>query len=133
MNDITKVVKPPVAGAQTPQYASVKPKTEVESSSEKPVKKNESEKHRTQPQKIDTLWQNLTEEELKKVTEWLNDSMRLFNFRLQFEIRQHPNHIVAKVLDKETGEVIREVPPESLSSMINRMRSEMGVFVDEII
>lgn len=133
MGDITKIT-PPVSGVQSPQISPVKAKPESDVKSEKVVVKNENENRTTKPkQNIDTMWQNLSEEDLEKVTEWLNDSMRLFNFRLQFEIRQHPNHIVAKVLDKETGEVIREVPPENLSVMIERMRSEMGIFVDEII
>lgn len=132
-NDIKKITPPYNSGVPSTQLPQTKVKTDNEPKAAETVTKNEQQSKEVKTASLETMWQNLSVEELKKVTDWLNNSMRLFNFRLQFEVRQHPNHVTVKVLDKDTGEVIREVPPESLSSIIDRMRDEMGFFVDEII
>ena len=50
-----------------------------------------------------------------------------------FEMKVHEktNAIVVKVLNKETGEVIREIPPEKTLDLVAKMMEFAGLLVDE--
>ena len=46
---------------------------------------------------------------------------------LQIQVHQGTGSIMVKVISKETGKVIREVPPEELLNLAARMEQMMGV------
>lgn len=52
-----------------------------------------------------------------------------------FEISMHEktNTIMIKVLDKETGELVREVPPEKILDLAAKMMEITGLVIDEKI
>jgi len=54
-------------------------------------------------------------------------------FRLQqLAIRKHPdmNRVIVQVIDAETGEVVRQIPPEEWVQVLERLQSAKGVLVD---
>lgn len=51
--------------------------------------------------------------------------------RLEFSVHDVINEIMVKVIDIETGEVIREVPPEKLLDLKAMAYEELGLLVDE--
>ncbi|WP_245947818.1 flagellar protein FlaG [Paenibacillus sambharensis] len=50
-----------------------------------------------------------------------------------FEMKYHDttNAIIIKVLNKETGELIREIPPEKTLEMVAKMMEFAGLLIDE--
>jgi flagellar protein FlaG len=76
-------------------------------------------------------------DELMKVAKVMNDLMKVSNYHLQFRVHEDSGRVQVKVIDSESKEVIREIPPEKLlecSAMIKSMLDEMaGILVDEII
>jgi flagellar protein FlaG len=50
---------------------------------------------------------------------------------LEFSIHQRTKLISVKVLDKDTGEVIREIPPEKSLDFVAKLWEMAGILVDE--
>lgn len=49
----------------------------------------------------------------------------------RFSIHEKTHEISVKVMDKDNGEVIREIPPEKVLDMVARLWEMAGVIVDE--
>lgn len=50
---------------------------------------------------------------------------------LDINVHEKTHQIMVKVLDKETGELIREVPPEKLVDLVATMMELSGIIVDK--
>ena len=53
------------------------------------------------------------------------------NTRFEFSIHKKTKEIMVKVIDTDTGDVIREIPPEKTLDMVARMWEMAGIVVDE--
>jgi flagellar protein FlaG len=76
-------------------------------------------------------------DELRRATNIMNEVMKVSNYHLQFRIHEDSGRVQVKVIDSESQEVIREIPPEKVlecSAMIKTMLDKMaGILIDEII
>lgn len=50
---------------------------------------------------------------------------------LEFTVHKETKQIAVKVLDKNTGEVIREVPPEKTLDFVAKLWEMAGILIDE--
>lgn len=50
---------------------------------------------------------------------------------LDISIHEKTNQIMVKVLNKETGELIREVPPEKIVDLVASMMEMAGIIIDK--
>ena len=72
----------------------------------------------------------LTEEQTAYLTEQLNEIMRNINVNLQFQYHKEVNFMSVRMLDKKTGEVLREIPPESMVEHMIKVHDWIGAFLD---
>ena len=81
----------------------------------------------------------VTEETVSQITEAVNDYMKQNDCNLELNYNKEANMINVKVIDKESGEVIREFPSEEMiermikaeeSAENNQMR---GIFVNRMV
>ncbi len=70
-------------------------------------------------------------EEIKKGIEELNGQLATMNRSIQFSVDQGTHDIVVRVVDKQSGEVIKELPPESILRLRERMEELSGLMVEE--
>ena len=49
----------------------------------------------------------------------------------QYGFHEETNRVVIKIIDKETDQVLREVPPEKTLKMIAKVWELAGILVDE--
>ena len=116
--------KPVVAQAQTAVTVDTQP---VE-----PVEKVEAAQ-KSQNQEADTntsaSQEQASQEQIRKAVEQLNKNMR--NSEAVFGIHEKTNRVTIKIVDKETKEVIKEVPPEKTLDMIAKVWELAGILVDE--
>lgn len=73
--------------------------------------------------------QQASPEQIRKAVEQLNKNMR--HSEAVFGIHEKTNRVTIKIVDKETKEVIREVPPEKTLDMIAKVWEIAGILVDE--
>ncbi|MBS4538136.1 flagellar protein FlaG [Clostridium sp. D2Q-11] len=60
-----------------------------------------------------------------------NESLKLYDRKLQYSIHEKTNTIMVKLVDTEKDEVIREIPSEKILDMIGKMWELAGIIVDE--
>lgn len=68
---------------------------------------------------------------LESAVDKANYTFEIQNRSLRFKIHERTNEVMVKVVDSETGEVIREIPPEKLLDMFANMLELAGLIVDE--
>ena len=68
-------------------------------------------------------------EQIRKAVEQMNKSM--FNSEAVFGIHEGTNRVTIKIVDKDTKEVIKELPPEKTLDMIAKVWEMAGILVDE--
>lgn len=70
--------------------------------------------------------------EVDKAVEKLNETARVLNHNtLQFQVADSTNRIIIKVIDSESKEVIREIPPEGVLEALRRIDDALGVLLDK--
>jgi flagellar protein FlaG len=52
-------------------------------------------------------------------------------YSLSFRFEKELNRVVVKVIDPQTGELLREIPPESVIEALKQLRKAPGTLVDE--
>ena len=86
--------------------------------------------------------QNKTEEKKEQYTEIdksnfdkqadkLNQVMDLFNYSIRFTLDDESKRMVVKVVNSETDEVVRQIPPKEMLQLMNRLDQVVGVILDE--
>lgn len=68
-------------------------------------------------------------EQIRKAVEQLNKKM--YNSEAIYGIHEGTNRITIKIVDKETKETIKELPPEQTLDMIAKVWELAGMLVDE--
>lgn len=73
----------------------------------------------------------VSKEELIHAINASNESLKMYNRELQYSVHKKTNTIMVKLVDTETDEVIREIPPERILDMVAKMWELAGIVVDE--
>lgn len=99
------------------------------------VKKSASQAQQYQSN-VDTATQQqqpLEREQLEKVAQQLQDFMGEMNRSLQFKVDEDSGRDVIKVLDKATGDVIKQYPSEEVLSLVSKLSETAGLLIDQTI
>ena len=70
-----------------------------------------------------------TNEQIKKAVEQMNK--KLADSEAVFGIHEDTNRVTIKIVNKDTKEVIKELPPEKTLDMIAKVWEMAGILVDE--
>lgn len=73
--------------------------------------------------------QQASNEQIKKAVEQMNKNMS--HSEAVFGIHEETNRVTIKIVDKDTKEVIKELPPEKTLDMIAKAWELAGLLVDE--
>lgn len=73
----------------------------------------------------------ISEEELIKAVERAIQAMQGANTALEFSIHEKTKQIMVQVKNTDTGEVIREIPPEKSLDFLAKVWEMAGLLVDE--
>ena len=74
---------------------------------------------------------NLIESDWIALIERANKAINGSNKSFEYSIHKATNQIMVKVIDKDTNEIIREIPSEKILDMVAKMWELNGLFVDE--
>lgn len=70
------------------------------------------------------------ERQVSQAAERLNKLADAFATSLRFSVHQDTNTIVVRVVETQTGQVIREIPPEQVLDAVARLQEYLGVLFD---
>ena len=91
--------------------------------------KQDSQSQSGQDGSFNSQQQQVTHEQIKKAVERLNKN--LSNSEAVFGIHDATNRVTIKIIDKETKETIKELPPEKTLDMIAKVWELAGILIDE--
>ena len=75
--------------------------------------------------------EEITANDLNKIKQATNEVLAQINIQLDFTLDKDLNRVVVKVINKETGKVIRQIPPEEMLKIAKRMEEMSGVLLDK--
>lgn len=75
--------------------------------------------------------QDVDPEKVKNAIKEINGKIKPTRTECQFSYHEETKRIAIKVLDQDTGDVIREIPPEKTLDMIAKVWEMAGILVDE--
>ena len=73
----------------------------------------------------------IAQEQRMKMIEEAVKSVQGPTTRLDYSIHDKTNDVIIRVVDKETGEIIREIPPEKTLDILSKLMEIAGLLVDE--
>ena len=94
------------------------------------VVENVQEKGQTNTGDQNKGQQAATNEQIRKAVEQMNKSM-VSHSEAVFGIHEGTNRVTIKIVDRNTKEVIKELPPEKTLDMIAKVWEMAGILVDE--
>lgn len=67
----------------------------------------------------------------KNAIDQVNEKLKFTKTRCEFSYHEEVNRVSIRVLDKETNEIIREIPPEESYKALEKIWEIAGLLVDE--
>ncbi|GAJ41056.1 flagellar protein FlaG [Saccharococcus caldoxylosilyticus] len=92
----------------------------------------ESQKH-NHASTSETPQQDLPKEKLEEVVKGLNEFLQPSHTSIKFELHDELQEYYVQIVDEQTHEVIREIPPKKLLDMYAAMMEFVGLIVDKKI
>lgn len=101
----------------------------VESNSKKPIKVElgNGSNETGQQQKE----QKSEASRIKSAINEVNNKLKPTKTRCEFSYHEEVNRVTIKILDRETNEVVREIPPEESIKVLEKVYEIAGLLVDE--
>lgn len=73
----------------------------------------------------------LSEQAVQKAIEKANRLVNGVGVHFQYSVHEKTRNIMVKVIDNETEEIIREIPPEKILDLVAKLQEICGVIIDE--
>ncbi len=70
---------------------------------------------------------DLPPQEIEAIASDVQIQLKRLNTELRFEVDKNSNDMVVKIIDPETGQIIRQIPSEELLAIRERMEELIGV------
>jgi len=74
---------------------------------------------------------SLDPDDIMQAVKQINKALEGTNRRFEYSIHEQTRTIMIKVINTETNEVIREIPPEKILNLIAKLWEMAGIIVDE--
>ena len=69
--------------------------------------------------------------DISEAMERVAGTARLFNRKIQLEVENDTQMVIVKIVDSETEEVIRQLPPEELVKLSKNAKDLKGLLIDK--
>ncbi len=69
------------------------------------------------------------EEKLRNAADKTNEFIKTMNQELQFSVDKDTEKMVVKVVDKQTGDVIRQIPPKEMLEIAKALDTLQGLII----
>lgn len=121
----------PIGGASASER--IAPVREIRPSTERSTEQAHLVNNSNEMKKLMLRGERITvgEEQVIRAIERANKAIQGATTAFEFSIHEKTKQIMVKVLDKDTGEVIREIPPEKTLDMVAHMWKIAGILIDE--
>jgi flagellar protein FlaG len=73
------------------------------------------------------------QQELAKAIRQINQTMEIYHTELRFILHEASGEIMVRVVKSETGEVVREIPPEYVLKIVTYVKEMLGLLLDKLV
>lgn len=115
--------------AHTSSANSLNPSKASETLSNEVKQQNEIQKNNPKENELGN--EKLSKKTIKDAIENTNRKLVSTDRKFEFSINEETNDVIIRVINKETDEVIREIPSEKILDMVAKMMELAGLFIDE--
>ena len=126
MNIITNVNE-----TQKAAPINVEQKLDIKPQEIKIVKKVEAQQEIQKFNQSQPQFQQYNQSDLQRAVEETNRLIFKDNGRFEFKIHERTNRLMVKLVDKDTDEVLKEIPPEKILDLVASIWDLVGILVDE--
>ncbi|MBW5448470.1 flagellar biosynthesis protein FlaG [Cohnella sp. CFH 77786] len=74
---------------------------------------------------------SLSEQAVRKAIEKANKAMEGIDRRFEYSVHEKTGEVVVKVINKDTNEVVREIPNEKFLDLMAKLQELVGLNIDE--
>ncbi|WP_080844006.1 flagellar protein FlaG [Cytobacillus gottheilii] len=74
---------------------------------------------------------NFDKQEVEHIVKGMNEFLKPHYSSVSFKLHEELEKYYVEVIDKETKEVIREIPNKEILDMYAKMKEYLGLFIDE--
>ena len=74
---------------------------------------------------------NPTFDDVVEAINSVEESLKIFTQKVNFSVDKDTGRYLIKVIDSESGDVIREIPPEKLLKISKQIKEILGLLFDE--
>ena len=71
-----------------------------------------------------------TRESVRDLSRLLNEILESLNWNIKIRIDEGTDTIVTQIVDSETNEIIKQIPPQELLEIMSRLRNIVGLLLD---
>jgi len=93
-----------------------------------------AKKKNAQEQKIIAEDKQVEHEQPAELRETVKDLEKIslaFNKKIRFKVDHKSHEVIVRIIDSETNKVVRELPPQELQHLRDRIRETIGILFDE--
>jgi flagellar protein FlaG len=90
-----------------------------------PKKSKKADLEETETKSLEKM-PEANEEAIRKLIENINQMLSTMNFSLQFVLNREAEQVIIKVLDSQ-GNLIRQIPPEAVTSLSSNLEEGLGL------
>ena len=86
-----------------------------------------------QEARLESLNKTPDRNEMEKMVQGMNDFLKPVNTHLKFEFHDELKEYYVSIVDNDTQEIVKEIPPKKLLDMYAAMTDFLGILVDKKI
>ena len=79
----------------------------------------------------EAVTQSVNVADIEKIVAQAQESLKPIDSRIQLSVDQDLNRVVVKVLDGDSGELIRQFPPEDVLQVQRFLKEQSGLILEE--
>ena len=114
-------------------FARIKPVNTQQQSSAKPLQALTPAEKEEQKQESRLQPGTMSEKSVSEMTETFNKLMDKINCDVEFKYNKEVEMFNVKMVDKQSGEVIKEFPPEEMIENMIKAKDWLGAFIDRAV
>lgn len=122
---------PEVQPVSLEQWAYVRPEAERRKHEViKPVDETTGSKARKVgegKEQVQTKLLDVSLENVQDLAEQIENYLKEINIRLSFEVDKETEDVIVRIVNRETGELIRQIPPDELLKLRQKLEELVGV------
>ena len=78
-----------------------------------------------------SVTQEVNISDLEKIVAQVQESLKPIESRIQLSVDEDLNRVVVKVVDSDSGELIRQLPPEDVLQVQRFLNEQSGLILEE--